>query len=338
MDEWAAAPHKRFNPLDGRWVLVSPHRAGRPWKGEVTRDAEPAPPPYDPDCSLCPGNARAGGARNPHYDGPFAFDNDYPALLSGEVPGGLDDDGLFVARPERGSCRVICFSPRHDLPVSRLPEAALAGVVDCWAAECARLAALPFVRAVTAFENRGAMMGASNPHPHGQIWAESDIPSELAAETEGLRAYGEAHGVCLLCAYARRETEIGQRVLFSDSHTVVVVPYWAVWPFEALVLPRTHCGALADLAPDARASLARAIGDLTRRYDRLFDAPFPYSMGFHQRPFDDRAYDEWHVHAHYYPPLLRSAGIRKYSVGYELLAQQQRDLTPEVAARRLRDA
>lgn len=338
MDDWTAAPHRRFNPLDGRWVLVSPHRARRPWQGEVTTATHEAAASYDPNCYLCPGNARAGGERNPAYAATFAFDNDYPALLAGAVPGGRDEGGLFVARPVRGRCRVLCFSPRHDLPLALLTPAQVTGVVERWTDECAQLAALPYVRAVTAFENRGAMMGASNPHPHGQIWAESEIPSELAVETQRLRAYRDARGVCLLCSYVQREMETGERVIFADEQVVTVVPYWAVWPFEALVLPRAHVGALHDLTAGSRESLARAIADLTGRYDRLFAAPFPYSMGFHQRPFDEAAHDEWHVHAHYYPPLLRSANVRKYSVGYEMLAQQQRDLTPERAAERLRGA
>lgn len=336
MDDWQSQPHRRYNPLTAEWVLVSPHRAQRPWLGERVEPPHERPPQYDPGCYLCPNNARAGGAHNPAYESVYVFENDFAALLPETPETSFERDGLFVAHGERGTCSVVCFSPRHDLHLADLPPAALERVVDCWAEQYAQLAALPFVKAVTAFENRGAMMGASNPHPHGQIWAESSVPSELAKETAGLTAFRRERGGCLLCAYAAAETG-GERAIYDAGEVLAVVPFWAVWPFEVLLLPRSHIGSLADLDGGLRAAFARAIGDLTRRYDRLFEAPFPYSMGFHQRPCDG-PHDEWHVHAHYYPPLLRSASVRKYSVGYEMLAQQQRDLTPEQAARLLREA
>ncbi len=337
MSDWQGQPHRRFNPLTREWLLVSPHRTDRPWLGERVEPVAESPLRYDPACYLCPGNVRAAGARNPHYESTYVFDNDYPALLANSTEETYERDGMFVARGERGTCRVVCFSPRHDLRIADMPVDEVAGVVDCWAAQYAELAELPYVNAVTAFENRGTMMGASNPHPHGQIWAESSIPTELAKESAGLLAFRDERKICLLCAYAEKEAAGGERVVFADEYAVAVVPFWAVWPFEALVLARAHAGSLCDLDAASRAGLTRAIADLTRRYDRLFDAPFPYSMGFHQRPCDGEPHDEWHAHAHYYPPLLRSAGIRKYSVGYEMLAQQQRDLTPERAAQRLRD-
>jgi UDPglucose--hexose-1-phosphate uridylyltransferase len=338
---------RRFNPLTREWVLVSPHRTDRPWLGE--RSQAPASPAlrYDPTCYLCPGNERAKGARNPRYTSTYAFVNDFPALVpeispalrqaQGDTGRGQGDTGL-LAEEVRGECRVVCFSPRHDLHLGSMDENAIAGVVDCWAAQYEELSALPFVNSVTIFENRGAMMGASNPHPHGQVWAESSIPNELAKESASLHEHREKRGECLLCAYAALELERQERVIYSDDRTVVVVPFWATWPFETMILGRRHHGSIADYDPGERVSLARAIRALVTRYDSLFGVPFPYSMGFHQRPCDDDAHSEWHAHAHYYPPLLRSATIRKYMVGYEMLAQPQRDLTAEEAAKLLRDA
>jgi UDPglucose--hexose-1-phosphate uridylyltransferase len=336
VSDWRAYPHRRRNPLTGEWVLVSAHRLDRPWQGERSQARARARPPYDPACYLCPGNTRANGERNPAYETTFQFENDYAALLP-DVPEGGIDDGLLTARTERGTCRVLCFSPRHDLDIASLELAAVRGVVDAWAQTYRDLSAIEFVQAVTIFENRGAAMGASNPHPHGQIWANESIPNELLKETRELTEYRAAKGSCLLCAYVQREIDARERVVYSDEHVAVIVPFWAVWPFETLVLPRRHAAALDALASEERDALARAMQMLVRRYDRLFDAPFPYSMGVHQQPCDGRTHDEWHVHAHYYPPLLRSASVRKYMVGYEMLAQPQRDITAETAAERLRN-
>ena len=329
--------HRRYNPLTGEWVLVSAHRLDRPWQGETSAPPVNARAAYDPECYLCPGNVRANGERNPKYDRTFAFDNDYAALHpdARQMPG-QDEDGLFVAAAEAGRCRVLCFSPRHDLDLGTMEIAGVRQVVDAWAQEYSDLGAQPYVNAVTIFENRGAMMGASNPHPHGQIWANASIPNELLKESRALEKYVRARGVCLLCAYVQREIEKQERVVHVNEHVCALVPFWAIWPFEVLMLPRRHVSALDLLGGEERDALADAISQLTRRYDRLFEVPFPYSMGFHQRPVDGQAHDQWHMHAHYYPPLLRSAGVRKYQVGYEMLAQPQRDITPEEAARSLR--
>jgi UDPglucose--hexose-1-phosphate uridylyltransferase len=335
VDEWRKHPHRRRNPLTGDWVLVAPYRLDRPWLGETIEAQQVQRPAYDPVCYLCPGNERANGQRNPQYDATFSFENDFAALVE-EVPeASIDEHGLLVARSERGRCRVLCFSPRHDLDVATMDATGVRAIVDAWADHVRELSALPYVRAVTIFENHGAMMGASAPHPHGQIWANESVPVELDAETSGLRAYAASHGACLLCAYAAFEVAHEERLVYANEHVCVVVPFWAVWPFEALVLPRRHVAGIDELAAEERDAFARAMQTLTSRYDRLFGVSFPYSMGIHQRP-GDGPHEEWHFHAHYYPPLLRSATIRKYLVGYEMLAQPQRDFTPEDAAARLR--
>ncbi len=333
--DWRALPHRRYNPLTGEWVLVSPHRLDRPWQGDVAAAVVASRPAYDPHCYLCPGNERAGGKRNPPYQSTFAFDNDFPALLP-ETGEGQFSDGLFAAQSESGRCRVLCFSPRHDLDVAAMQPPQIREVVDAWAREYATLAALPTVNAVTIFENRGAMMGASNPHPHCQIWAQSTIPSEERKESNALAEYARREGRCLLCDYTAQEIAAGERVVHANDHVVVVVPFWAVWPFEALVLSRRHVASLDRYANEERDAIADALGALTARYDRLFSAPFPYSMGWHQAPSVGPR-EASHAHAHYFPPLLRSATVRKFMVGYEMLAEAQRDITAEEAARRLRE-
>jgi UDPglucose--hexose-1-phosphate uridylyltransferase len=331
-------PHLRFNPLRGEWVQVSPHRTRRPWQGAVEPAEHEEVARYDPDCYLCPGAARAGGARNPHYDATFVFDNDFGALAPSTPALEHDEDRLLVARTEPGICRVVCFSPRHDLTLPRLDRAALRAVVDVWADECGRLAASPGIGYVQIFENRGAAMGASNPHPHGQIWATAGLPNEPAREQAALAAWRAAHGRCLLCDYLALEIARGERLVCDNRAFAALVPFWAVWPFETIVVSRRHAGAIDALGDEERDGLADILKRLTTRYDNLFEIPFPYSMGFHQQPADGAAHEEWHVHAHFYPPLLRSARIRKFMVGYEMLATPQRDLTAEEAAARLRAA
>lgn len=338
MNDLAVTPHVRFNPLRGEWVQVSPNRTDRPWRGQIERTETAPLPEHDPACYLCPRAARADGGRNPDYAGTFAFDNDFPALLPDAPRIEYADGDLLRARAEPGICRVVCFSPRHDLTLSRMSPTALRAVVDMWAEEFASLAARPEIRYVQIFENRGAAMGASNPHPHGQIWATASVPNEPAREHAALGARRAAAGVCLLCEYLSLELARGERVVCENENFVAVVPFWAVWPFEILVLPRRHVPSIDALDHTERNALGDLLKRVTTRYDNLFEVPFPYSMGFHQHPTDGATHDAWHLHAHFYPPLLRSASIRKFMVGFELLGTPQRDLTPEHAAERLRAA
>jgi UDPglucose--hexose-1-phosphate uridylyltransferase len=331
-------PHRRFNPLRQEWVLVSPHRNDRPWQGHVDPSPSDDAPVFDPVCYLCPGNERARGVRNPRYTSTFAFDNDFPALMNTTPAFATSGSDLLVARGERGVCRVVCFSPRHDLTLARMDTSELRAVVDVWIAEYQSLAALAWVQYAIVFENRGPMMGASNPHPHGQIWATETIPNEPAREQDAFARHRATHGECLLCAYASLETRLAERVVCENDAFLVVVPFWAVWPFETLLISRRHIGALDQLRDRERDALADVLRRLFTRYDNLFDAPFPYSMGFHQQAMHQQADGEWHLHAHVYPPLMRSATIRKWIVGFELLGSSQRDLTPEAAASRLQDA
>ncbi len=328
--------HGRYNPLTREWVVVSPPRTQRPWLGQVEKPLEETRRAYDPACYLCPGNARAGGVRNPAYTHTFAFDNDFPGLLPNVSEGALDVDGLLVARSERGVCRVLCFSPRHDLTVAEMAVEDIRQVVNAWVQQYQELGTLDFVEYVQIFENKGAMMGASNPHPHCQIWATQHLPNEPAKEQLSLGDYWARHTRCLLCDYLALEQAAGERLVVENEHFVALVPFWAIWPFETLVLSKGHATALDTLDNAERFALADLLKRLTVCYDRLFESPFPYSMGFHQRPTDGQPHSEWHLHAHYYPPLLRSATVRKFMVGFEMLGTPQRDITPEMAAARLR--
>ncbi|ADP83635.1 UDP-glucose--hexose-1-phosphate uridylyltransferase [Pseudofrankia inefficax] len=348
---WAdSETHRRYNPLTGRWVLVSPGRDRRPWQGSREAVASPDVPGHDPDCHLCPGNVRAGGARNPGYEDTFVFTNDFPALRPASRPAGPLEQAmgaaggvagrLLRAEAEPGTCRVICFSPRHDASLGSLPHRHVRAVVDTWAQQERELGR--DWRWVQVFENRGALMGASSPHPHGQVWATASLPDEPAAEDTHQRAYFARHGVALLSDYAELEAARGERVVFADEHWLAVVPFWAVWPFETMLLPQRPVARLADLTDPERDGLATALRRLLGCYDAVFDVPFPYSMGWHGAPGPwpaggpSAAGDHWQLHAHFYPPLLRSPTVRKFLVGFELLAGVQRDVTPEAAAARLR--
>lgn len=360
--ELFARPHRRYNRLTGEWVLVSPHRTKRPWKGQVEKTPEETRPAYDANCYLCPGNARAGGARNPEYTSTFVFTNDFAALLPNERSGdnalGVDSTGrnphcaghyrdnaleegrygnnaLFVAESVAGTCRVICFSPRHDLTLPLMSRAEIRTVVDVWAEQTAELGQK--YRWVQVFENKGAIMGCSNPHPHGQIWAGDALPNEPTKEDKQQRDYYAKHGAPLLVDYAKLETARGERVVVENEHWMAVVPFWAIWPFETLLLPRRAVLRLPDLTDAERDALASILKRLLTKYDNLFEVSFPYSMGWHGAPFGDNDYAHWQLHAHFYPPLLRSATVKKFMVGYEMLAEAQRDITAEGAAARLRE-
>jgi UDPglucose--hexose-1-phosphate uridylyltransferase len=329
-------PHRRLNPLTGEWVLVSPHRAKRPWQGQQESLPAESRPAYDPTCYLCPGNERVGGVRNPDYTGTYVFTNDFPSLLPDIAEEELDD-GLLQARSERGTSRVICFSPRHDLTLAAMNVDEIARVVDTWTEQFTELSQHPDIQHVQIFENRGEMMGCSNAHPHCQIWAQSALPNEVVKELDSQAAYYRRHGRTLLADYLARERQLGTRLVFDNGAFAALIPFWAVWPFETLLISEPAVSGLDQLDHAERRALAEALQQLTAGYDRLFNVSFPYSMGFHQRPTDGQPHPEWHLHAHFHPPLLRSATVKKFMVGYEFLAMPQRDLTAETAAARLRD-
>jgi UDPglucose--hexose-1-phosphate uridylyltransferase len=318
--------------------LVSPHRTQRPWQGQIEKLPQVAQAAYDPACYLCPGNTRAGGHQNPPYETTFVFDNDFSALLPADSGTAPVSDPLLRAEAERGLCRVVCFSPHHNLTLARMTREQIRPVVDTWAEQYADLGRMDFVRYVQIFENRGEMMGCSNPHPHGQIWASESLPNELLKEKSALAEYRAKRGSCLLCDYATIEQKRGERIVFENESFVAVVPFWAVWPFELLLLSKRHVASIDALDAGERGHLADALRRVGARYDNLFSVSFPYTMGFHQKATDGQEDRDSHFHAHYYPPLLRSATVRKFMVGYEMLATPQRDITPESAAERLRQS
>ena len=328
-------PHRRYNPLLDEWILVSPHRTKRPWQGGREKTSDDRRPRYDPSCYLCPGNMRANGDRNPDFDTTFVFVNDFAAVLP-DVPPLLDDDNpLFQFRSLRGEARVICFSPRHDMTLAEMPEDDIRLVVDLWISQAAELGER--YRWVQIFENRGAMMGSSNPHPHGQIWATDTLGTIPAREDWQQRAYSERYGTSMLLDYVQEELERDERTVIENKSWLVLVPFWAVWPYETLLLPKFPLRHLPDLDGRQRLDLAAILKRLLVKYDNLFTVSFPYSMGWHGAPFADETQKHWQLHAHFYPPLLRSATVKKFMVGYEMLAEAQRDITAESAAQQLRD-
>ena len=330
--------HRRFNPLTREWVLVSPQRATRPWLGQGEKIPAVQLPIFDPDCYLCPGNKRSQGVQNPPFTSVFVFDNDFPALeqdssTSHQSP----SHRLFLSKMENGFCRVVCFSPRHDLTLPELDLAEVESIIQTWANESADLSARPGIAYVQVFENKGAVMGCSNPHPHSQIWSQSQIPNEPSKELIAQREYLTDNGKPLLLDYVKEEHLQKDRIVTSNDHFTALVPFWAVWPFEILVTAHRACANLQELSSTEISSLAEILKEITTRYDNLFEVSFPYSSGFHQAPADGSPHPEWVLHAHFYPPLLRSATVRKFMVGYEMMAMPQRDITPETAALRLRE-
>ncbi len=334
MSDLQQRPHRRFNPLTGEWLLVSPHRTQRPWQGQREATAPDSRPSYDPGCYLCPGNLRANGERNPDYRSTFAFTNDFAALLP-DTPEGSGGDELYRWETATGTCRVICFSPRHDLTLAQMDPPGIRRVIDLWAEEASELGRT--YEWVQIFENKGAAMGCSNPHPHGQIWASNHLPEIALKEDHRQREWFSRRGRALLLEVAERELAERSRVVVETERWLAVVPFWAVWPFETLLLPKFPCARMEELGDSERDNLARCLKALLVRYDNLFETSFPYSCGWHGAPYQTEECQHWTLHAHLYPPLLRSATVRKFMVGYEMLAEAQRDITPETAAERLRE-
>jgi len=332
-------PHRRYNPLTGEWILVSPHRTKRPWQGQTEAAHAPEGLEHDPNCYLCPENERAGGLSNPDYADTFVFDNDFSALLPETPDAGITEgpNGMIKAETEKGLCRVICFSPKHNLTIPRMTPEDIKKVIDVWAAQYADLGNRDYINYVQIFENRGAVMGCSNPHPHGQIWAEEAIPDLPARELQNQSDYFQKHGTSLLMDYLDYEVRQNERIVIRNDSFTVLVPFWAVWPYETMILPNRPVASLTDLADNERYDLADAMKQIGIRYDNLFKTSFPYSLGIHQQPTDGKEYPGSHMHLHYLPPLLRSATVKKFMVGYELMAKPQRDITAEMSANNLRE-
>lgn len=330
-------PHKRLNILTGDWVMVSPHRTKRPWQGKVEAAAITERPEYDEPCYLCPGNKRSDGSVNPVYTEPYAFTNDFSSLLKDTPEGHLNQKGLLQASSEKGICRVICFSPKHNLTLPQMEVDAIAQVINLWQNEYQELSKNSWIKYIQIFENKGDIMGCSNPHPHGQIWAQSSIPVEPAKESIQQLKYFQENNKSLLSAYLDIELELKERIIAENDHFVTLVPFWAVWPYETIIISKRHITNILEFTDEEKLALAQILKELTIKYDNLFETSFPYSSGMHQAPVNDGEHPEWHWHIHFYPPLLRSATVKKFMVGYEMLANPQRDITAEQAAKKLRE-
>ena len=330
-------PHRRYNILTGEWILVSPHRAKRPWQGKVEKNTASLRKPFDEGCYLCPGNERAGGIKNPVYTETFVFQNDFSALIKEASDFKYNKKDLLIAKGEPGICKVVCFSPRHDLSLADMEQEDIKRVIDVWTNEYVELGKNDFINYVQIFENKGELMGCSNPHPHGQIWAQKSIPVEPSKEQKQFEKYFKENKKSLLKEYLKLEFKQKERIVYENEDFAALVPFWGVWPFETMIISKRHFGSLPEMKEKEKISLAGAIKNLTKRYDKLFEVSFPYSAGIHQSPTDGKNHKEWHFHMHFYPPLLRSASVKKFMVGYEMLANAQRDITPEAAAQRLRE-
>jgi UDPglucose--hexose-1-phosphate uridylyltransferase len=334
--EFTEHAHRRNNPLTGEWVLVSPHRTKRPWQGKVEKLNTGQRPQYDESCYLCPGNTRAGGVKNPEYTDVFVFQNDFSALVPDVPQGSFRNGELFIAESERGFCKVICFSPRHDLTIPQMSVEAITKVIELWCSEYLEIGNLDYINYVQIFENKGDIMGCSNPHPHGQLWAQQTVPVEPAKESKRQFEYFKRYGKSLLSDYLEEELKSGERIVVANEHFVALVPFWAVWPYETMIISRRHVQNLTQLTTEEKMAYADIYKKLTVLYDNLFETSFPYSAGIHQSPTDGKEHEEWHLHMHFYPPLLRSATVKKFMVGYEMLANPQRDITAEQSAEKLR--
>lgn len=328
--------HTRYNLLTGDWILVSPHRTKRPWQGKVETLPADDRPVYDPGCYLCPGNKRADGSTNPSYTGSFVFTNDFSALLGDTPDGGVTIGGLLRAESAKGICRVISFSANHSLTLPLLPVEGIRKVIDLWAEEFETISADPSIKYIQIFENKGDVMGCSNPHPHGQIWAQNSVPLEVYKETLQQQKYFAENKKSLLSAYIELELQLKERIVLENEHFVALVPFWAVWPYETMIVSKRPVQHITQLTDAERNAFASIMKKLTAKYDNLFTVSFPYSAGIHQAPVNDGEHPEWHLHMHFYPPLLRSATVKKFMVGYEMLANPQRDITAEWAAEKLR--
>lgn len=329
-------PHTRLNILTGEKILVSPHRSKRPWQGQVEDLPADNRPEYDPKCYLCPGNKRADGTQNPDYKESFVFVNDFSALLEESSLEEFNEGGLLQASTEKGICKVISFTPRHDLTLPEMDVDSIRAVVDLWQREFGELAQKEWIKYIQIFENKGAIMGCSNPHPHGQIWAQSSLPVEIQKEDVQFNRYFQTKGQSLLSAYLDIELQKGERIVVNNTHFVALVPFWAAWPYETMIVSKRHVANILEFTEEEKLDLAKTLKELTTRYDNIFKTSFPYSAGMHQAPANNGDQPAWHWHMHFYPPLLRSATVKKFMVGYEMLANPQRDITPEYAAEVLR--